>query len=353
MKILIMKFRNIGDTLLASPLANNLKAHFADAQIHFACNEGCEDMLSLNPNIDKIHIYRRKELKNSNIFRRIFGELKFALSLRKEGFDIAINTTEGDRGIYLSLFSGAKKRLSFKGGTFVSKFITDIIPQKSDVHTIERDLGALKALGLEAKNKAVRIYFDKKDEEIFGDLPETFIHIHPMSRWLFKCPKDELIASVIDYCEAGLNVPCVLTCANDSKELARCENILKLSKSKPKAFLGTLSLKQVAALSSKATLFFGVDTAIMHMAAAVDTPVLALFGPSSAMAWGPWDNALDKSFYTAKSGIQNMGKHSIIQANWPCVPCQIDGCNGSKISRCLMELDLKLIEKILKDKLKI
>lgn len=351
MKILIMKFRNIGDTLLASPLANNLKAHFKDAQIHFACNEGCEDMLSLNPNIDKIHIYRRKALKSKGIFGRIFGEIKFALSLRKEGFDIAINTTEGDRGIYLALFSGAKKRLSFEGGALLSRLITDIIPPNSNAHTIERDLGALSVLGLEAKSKAVKIYFDKKDEEIFADLPQSFIHIHPMSRWLFKCPKDELIANIIDYCQGELGIPCVLTCANDSKEKERCENIIKLSNHKPRAFLGTLSLKQVAALSSKAALFFGVDTAIMHMAAAVDTPVLAIFGPSSARAWGPWDNALNKSYYTAKSGIQNMGKHSIIQANWPCVPCQIDGCDGSKISRCLTELDAQIIKNLIKRKL--
>ena len=142
-----------------------------------------------------------------------------------------------------------------------------------------------------------------------------------------------------------------MTCANDEKEIARCENILRLAKSKPSAFLGELSLKQVAFLSSKARLFVGVDTAVMHMAAAVNTPVVALFGPSSAMNWGPWDNTCANSGYKAKNGIQHMGAHSVVQASWECVPCICDGCNGSKKSRCLDEINTSAIKELIKAKL--
>ena len=102
MKILIMKFRNIGDTLLATPLAANLRLAYPQAQIHFACNEGCEAMLEGNANIDKIHIYRRASAKNSGFLKRIKTELAFLAELKSEHFDIAINTTEGDRGAYLA-----------------------------------------------------------------------------------------------------------------------------------------------------------------------------------------------------------------------------------------------------------
>ncbi len=353
MKILIMKFRNIGDTLLASPLANNLKALMPQAQIHFACNEGCEAMLEGNPNIDKIHIYKRKSIKNASIFGKIKAELAFLASLKKENFDIAINATSGDRGVYLALLSGAKTRISYTEGGVISKLITHTIAPQGSKHTIEADLGALKLLNLEPVNMAVKIYFDDYSEFFSGQnaLPSKFIHIHPMSRWLFKAPKDELVAKIIDFCASEFGLPCVMSCANDERELARCQNIIALCKHKPQAFLGSLSLKQVAFLSSKARLFIGADTAIMHMAAAVDTPVIALFGPSSAQNWGPWDNAFKASQYKAISGIQNMGKHTVIQANYPCVPCHKDGCDGSKISRCLMELDFELIKNVIRSKL--
>jgi heptosyltransferase-3 len=83
----------------------------------------------------------------------------------------------------------------------------------------------------------------------------------------------------------------------------------------------------------------------MHMSAANNVPVLAFFGPSGADHWGPWDNELMQSCYTTRRGNRGMGKHRVIQENWDCVPCGKDGCNGSKISDCLMKLDLEMIKK--------
>ena len=354
MKILIMKFRNIGDTLLATPLAANLRLAYPQAQIHFACNEGCEAMLEGNANIDKIHIYRRASAKNSGFLKRIKTELDFLAKLKSEHFDIAINATEGDRGAYLAFLSGAKTRIGFDRGSFASRLLTHKVAQNCDIfgsHTIEHDLALLSALGLTPYTKTISIAFDDYSEFFADKLPASFIHFHPMSRWLFKCPKDEIIADLLDFCELELGVKCVMTCANDEKEIARCENILRLAKSKPSAFLGNLSLKQVAFLSSKARLFVGVDTAVMHMAAAVNTPVVALFGPSSAMNWGPWDNTCANSGYKAKNGIQHMGAHSVVQASWECVPCSCDGCNGSKKSRCLDEINTSAIKELIKAKL--
>lgn len=311
-------------------------------------------MLEGNANIDKIHIYRRSSAKKAGLLKRIKTELDFLAELKAEHFDIAINATEGDRGAYLAFLSGAKTRIGFDGGGLASRLLTHKVAQGCDIfgsHTIERDLALLSALNITAHSKAVSFAFDDYSE-FFGDrLPASFIHFHPMSRWLFKCPKDEIIADLLDFCELELGQKCVMTCANDERELARCENILRLAKSKPKAFLGTLSLKKVAFLSSKARLFVGVDTAIMHMAAALNTPVVALFGPSSAMSWGPWDNECASSEYSAKNGVQHMGKHSVVQASWECVPCCIDGCNGSKKSRCLDEIDTAKIKELIKNKL--
>lgn len=82
----------------------------------------------------------------------------------------------------------------------------------------------------------------------------------------------------------------------------------------------------------------------MHIAAANNVPCIAFFGPSGAFHWGPWDNSCLKSGYTQKNGIQTMGKHKVIQKNLYCVPCGKDGCNGSKRSDCLINLDLNLIK---------
>ena len=81
-------------------------------------------------------------------------------------------------------------------------------------------------------------------------------------------------------------------------------------------------MKALAALTGSAKLFIGVDSAPMHMASAVGTPVVALFGPSGEKEWGPWSSV---------ARVVASDAH-------PCRPCGIDGCGGGKISDCLVTL---------------
>ncbi len=124
---------------------------------------------------------------------------------------------------------------------------------------------------------------------------------------------------------------------------------------------GKTTIKQLAALSEASDLFLGVDSAPMHIAAAVNTPVIAMFGPSLAFIWGPWDNKQEsgvrsqkseESPYTKRNGVQIFGRHTIIQKDWNCIPCGLDGCNRSKISNCLYEIQADELKYILTKKLK-
>lgn len=91
---------------------------------------------------------------------------------------------------------------------------------------------------------------------------------------------------------------------------------------------GQLSLKELAALTARARLFIGVDSAPMHIAAAVGTPALALFGPSGEALWGPW-------------GTPSTGHHKVVASDgYTCRPCGLDGCGGGKVSDCLVTLDV-------------
>ncbi|WP_331775634.1 putative lipopolysaccharide heptosyltransferase III [Sulfurospirillum sp. 1612] len=351
-KILVMKFRNIGDVLLITPLLENLKLAFPDAIIDVALNEGTQEMIRLNPYVDTIRIYDRAQIKSLGFFKRIYKEIAFAYSIREKKYDIVINTTEGDRGAQLALFSGAKIKIGYKPNKnkLLQNVFTHLLPPQEFRHTIECNLDALRVLNLPVKEKKVAIYWAKEDEDIIDSMlvKQDFIHIHPVSRWLFKCINDTTMAEIIDFCKNTLNQEVILTASNDPFEIQKIEAILAQCTSNPLNFAGKLTLKQTAALNKKAKMFIGVDTAIMHMSAANDTPVLAFFGPSGADHWGPWDNELMQSGYTTRKGIRTMGKHTVIQEDWDCVPCGKDGCNGTKVSDCLMHLDLNTIQKTIK-----
>jgi len=146
-----------------------------------------------------------------------------------------------------------------------------------------------------------------------------FIQLHPTSRWLFKAWTEANNAELIRrLARDGHRI--VVTGAPDAREksiigriLGEGSGVVDLS--------GQLSLREMAALTARARLFFGVDSAPMHIAAAMGTPVVVLFGPSDERAWGPWHVP-----------------HRVVTTSHVCRPCNNDGCGGGKVSECLTQL---------------
>jgi heptosyltransferase-3 len=105
-------------------------------------------------------------------------------------------------------------------------------------------------------------------------------------------------------------------------ERAYVADIFERTRSRPLDLSGALTLKQLAALTVQARLFVGVDSAPMHIAAAMGTPVVALFGPSGDIEWAPWKVP-----------------HRIVASDaFACRPCGYDGCGGGKVSECLTSI---------------
>jgi FkbM family methyltransferase len=180
------------------------------------------------------------------------------------------------------------------------------------------------------------------------------IQVHPTSRWFFKCWNDADMARVIDHLQTVHGYQAVITSGPDDKERDRVAGIIAQCNSMPLNLSGQLTLKQMAALTSLCDFYFGVDTAPMHMAAALNIPVIALFGPSGAFDWGPWPNGWtgNGTPYPQPNGIQYSHPHIVIQTDWECVPCGQDGCRGSKRSACLEKLSCTEVVRIVDEHIK-
>lgn len=332
MKILIIKLNKIGDVLLVSPIFQNLKAYYGkECILDLLVNEGTQGAIS-RENLRKIHLLKRPK----SPFYRLYTEISLLLAVKKERYDLVIGLTSGERAAFLSFWSGAKIRVGFPPSSFWAKHLYNLkLTPKGGQHNIEYNLEALRALKIPILTKCVRSNIAQSCEK-FAQLPKHFVHLHLFSSWMFKCLEDSFCAKIIDCITETYQIPCILTTSNDTRESTKLQNILKLTQTKPLVFNGNLSLAEVSLLNSKALAFVGVDTGIMHLSASNDTPTFAFFGPSIPKVWGPWDNALMESGYTANNGIQSMGKHRIYQETMPCIPCSGDGCNGSKKSDCLL-----------------
>jgi len=362
-KILVIKFRHIGDVLLTSPLISTLKHAHPGNRVSVAVKPGTEAMLEGHQDLDQLFILPARETteSKSHFLKRY---LQWIWKLRKERFDVAINTTEGDRGIILSYLAGAKIRVGLlkeKDEKWWRRSMINYpafsLPGRN--HTVIRNLALANLLTTNYRYK-VALIFSNNDLDSVRNLlisagwleGQPLIHIHPTSRWLFKCWKDEYMAEVIDWLETN-SYRVALTAAPIDAELQRVKNILCHCKLHPISLAGRLTLKQMTALSSISNLFFGVDSAPMHIAASQNTPTIALFGPSGGFDWGPWPNALrsKQNLYSNRNGIQHANSHTVIQQAWECVPCGQDGCDGSKKSRCLDELMPEKVVSILQQQI--
>lgn len=352
--VAVFMLRHIGDTLLSTPSFRALRTAFPSARILAVVNEGTQEMLEGNPDIDEILVFHRR-LRSVGGFGRWKEEAALVRSLRAFRPDMSVNLTEGDRGAILSVLSGAVYRVGvspnrpgFLGKEFL--FTHLCAPHDRYRHAVLRDLDVLAAAGIppadlhlrfsiscEDREKAVRIL---REAGIMEGRP--FAVVQPTSRWTFKCWTEDGMAGAISHL-ADRGFASAVTSGPASVEVAQAERIRTRAGGRAVSLAGRLSLKELGAVIAQARLFLGVDSAPMHLAAAVGTPTVALFGPTGAFNWAPWEG-IDWGYNAQrKGGSRFVGRHAVVQEEWDCVPCGKDGCEGTKRSRCMEEISLEQV----------
>jgi heptosyltransferase-3 len=338
-RALVIKLRHHGDVLVSSPVFSVLKAHAPQVEIDALVYADTAEMLTLHPAIAEVHAIDRK-WKQLSAWGQLQAELALYRRLKARQYDLVIHLTEHWRGAWLCrllkprwavgpVVKGRSKRWK------QSFTHLQTAPRNAFRHMAEANLDALRRIGLQpgpderrltlvpgpAAEAAVAAHLAG-----FGLKGGDFIHIHPASRWFFKCwPVEHMAALVGRLQDEGHAV--VLTAAPSADE-KRMLDAIQARLARPAFSLsGQLSLKELAALTQAAQLFIGVDSAPMHIAAAVGTPTVALFGPSGDLQWGPW-------------GVPS---RVVASTAHPCRPCGIDGCGGGKVSDCLATLPVERV----------
>ena len=355
--ILVIKSRHIGDVLLTGPLLASLKAHAPGGatRITALVKKGSEAVLRHHPAVDRCLTYPERRPRESG-YRFLRRRIAWFRRLRRQRFDLAITTTEGDRGVLTTWLSGAPRRIGLAAAQsprWHHWLLTEAIaPRPGRVHTVLRNLD-LAPKEIVATSRRVDLGFiPGRHDHVFAALARLGYRadrplavIHPGSRWFFKCWTDVGIAAIADHLQTAHRFQVVLTRGPSAQEREKLAAILDRCATPPLTLDHDPGLLGLAALIARADLFIGVDSAPMHMAAALDIPVVALFGPSGAWDWGPWPNGWSGSDtpYPAQNGVQRAGPHVVIQAQRPCVPCGQAGCNNSKRSACLLELPVATV----------
>ena len=319
-RILVVKLRYLGDVLLLSPVVRALEAEYPDAEIGVLVNAGTEAMLQGNPHVDRL-------------FVRVpgFGEqARLVRSLRGFRPDLAIDLTDGDRAAILTRLSGALRRVGFNDeGRWRGVLYTDVVPADlRTMHAIDYHLAPLRYLGIPVGDRAPELFLSSEEDRAAADwlaragvAPDApFAVIHPGARFWFKQWPVDRVAALADWIQEHERMPVVILAG--VKEVPDLATIRTAMRTPCRTTAGQVPIRVLAAIIKRSRLLISNDNGPMHIATAVGTPVVALFGSSDPRVWGPWGNV-----------------NRVLYKGVPCSPCPHTGCDQGE-QNCMRLIEL-------------
>jgi ADP-heptose:LPS heptosyltransferase len=338
-KVLFIRLRSIGDTVLLTPSIKAFKAAYPHCHLAVLMENPSAEVLVDNPNVDELIILNHKKTQKQSQLKTLYDQLGCYLSLMRKKFDIVFNFHGGSRSIYLTLVTLAKYRIGHQNYRFkfIYSHVLYDIKRMLDIerlpHAVENQYAMVKWTGANGHKIELDIPFSAKYKEKVRHLLEAkkinsnsrYMVFHPYTPKRRKRFPIAYLAELVNRLYSELKINIILTYGANEK--GTIEELAALTTCSPIVFEEPFHLKMVAELIRNAILFVGCDSGVMHIAAAVGTPVVALFNGSNCRRWYPWCE-----------------KYLIVHHNMSTDNCE--NCSD-KISSCINFLDHdKILSKI-------
>ena len=337
--ILLIQLGDIGDVVWATPTFRAVKEAYPQANVSVLLRESFGSLLEADPHVHKIFEVKRYR---KNLLEKAIKQLSFIRDLRRERFDLVFDLRSDDRGAFMALLSGAQIRAALlyrglKWRNFLFTHLTDPPATKERIYgAAEQSLRIVREFGIDTKDTIPKLWVSEKvkkraEKLLDGDgvmAVSQWITLNPFSRWKYKEWGYEKWVQIIDWLWEEYGISTVIVGAPEERE----KSIDILNKCKGQIFnlTGKTTLVELAGALSDSCLHLGVDSAAPHIAAAVGTPTITIYGPSSWSEWAP-PGAMD----------------SVVTPDCDCAPCHQKGCDGSGISKCLEELTVDKVKEVI------
>ncbi len=319
MNILIIKLSAIGDVIHTLPALNAIRSAYPSAYITWLIEEAAAPLIIDHSALDRVIVSRRKswirDLRKGQWKSVINETAGLVQTLRDTAYDLVFDFQALLKsGVPVALCRG-KRKIGFDRGMEHQEhsylFLNErVAPVDMNHHAILRTLMMLDAAGIQSRNVSYRLPIQDADRDAVTRLlslkgikdVRPLICINPVAKWTTKLWPNDCFAELADRLSERYQISPVFTGAPEDKETVW--NILSRMKSSAVDLTGKTSLKTLAALYETADMLISTDTGPMHLGAAVNTPVVALFGPTAPWRTGPMGN-----------------QHQVIRAGLPCSPC--------------------------------
>ena len=326
MNILIVKLSAIGDVIHTLPSLAALRRLYPAAYITWVVEEAAADLLLGHPHLDEVIISRRKSwMKNfrpGQILATLREVRSFIRQLRSRRYDLVIDFHGLLKSSVVVFLSGGKRKLGYDSWQELSGlFLNEKIPEDMNKHAVDRYLDFPRYLGAEIHDAEFILPLTDDTNACAKQLLEqhhlsanNYVAVNPIAYWDTKLWDNGKFANLADQIKEGLKLDVIFTGSNRTD----AADILSRMKKEGINLGGKTSLPILAEIYKSARAVITTDSGPMHLAAAMGTPVIALFGPTDPARTGPYGKG-----------------HAVIRADLPCSPCLLKKCSTKE---CMEEI---------------
>ncbi|MCX7981280.1 MAG: glycosyltransferase family 9 protein [Syntrophales bacterium] len=318
MNICLIKLSAIGDVVHTLPSLSALKKLYPSSHLTWVIEEEASDLILDHPLIDRVLISRRKTWLKKPLNRQSIHEMKHFLSaLRDRTYDITIDFHGLFKSAVICALSPSRRRIGYRSMQELSGlFYRERIPEDMEKHAVDRYLDFIRYLGEQhprvefsipapADVKKMAAHCLESEGLAIDETP--FVAVNPVALWPTKLWGQEKFAYLSDMIIENLKLPVVFT--GSKRDNAYILKIARHMKNTPHNLAGKTSLRTLAEIYRHALFVVTTDSGPMHIAAAVGTPVIALFGPTDPGRTGPYGP-----------------DHVVVRTGISCSPCFLKSC---------------------------
>ncbi len=296
-KILVVKPSSLGDIVHSLPFLNAIRKCFSGADIHWVVSRGLEGLLEGHPMIDRLWVIEKDQWKRLSRATATVRELQGLLrGLRGEGYDLAVDLQGLLRSGLITRATGAETRMGFEEAREGSAlFYTHKVEGGRAVHAVDRNLKVAARLGCDVSD----VRFPITDSPFPLPFDGQYAVLAPGARWKTKRWPAERFGKLA----ARLPARSVIVGGKPDAKIAK--QIVGLSGGKALSLAGKTSLRELSGVMRRAVFAVTNDSGPMHIAAAHEVPVFAIFGPTDPAATGPYGTM-----------------HTVFRKDLECSPCR-------------------------------
>jgi lipopolysaccharide heptosyltransferase II len=306
-RILIVNVNWVGDVIFSTPFIRAVRMANPDAHIACLLHPRCKDMLERNPRLDEIIIYDEEGLHKS-----LPGKLRLVLELRRKRFDTAFLLHRSFTKALLTYMAGIKERIGYATKNRRNILTAAVEDPDGEIHKVEYFLNIARASGINPAGVSYEFFVEDPDRRSAGEMlakegvseKDTVAVLCPGGNWGPKRWPKERFAALGDMLAEKMGAKIVIS--GSGKDEALAGDVKRMMKSPAIVTAGRTTLRGLGALLERANLVVANDSGPMHMAVAMKTRTIALFGPTSPELTGPYGDG-KYSVLVGRSGSKDAG----------------------------------------------